>query len=360
MKPRSVRSGFFTQDSDIRKYLTMMAADIENIKAQLFAAKILDSAAPRVTHLGGGVSSDIYLLESGGRKVVLKQALEKLRVRDEWRVDVSRNLAEQHYIEQVSTFLPQSMPRVLHRDERQNYFVMEYLAGYRDWKSTLMAGEADAASAQRAGSILGTIHARTRGDAALLKRFNTMDNFHALRTDPYLLTTAARHPILRAQICEEAIRLEQTRLCLVHGDYSPKNIMLRGHHMIVIDCEVAWYGEPAFDTAFLCNHFLLKALYHHDRAASFIELVAAAWKGYVSCLHEPDPDLEQRTGRLLLMLMLARIDGKSPVEYITDEENRQRVRDFVYRTLPEEVFLLDEICDRWRRHLNIRPDPNRP
>jgi len=324
-------------------------SNIDQIKADLIRHRILTGSGIEVTPLAGGVSSDIYLIDDGHRRVVVKQALSRLKVEDIWQADVGRNVTEQQFIRRISEFLPRAMPRLVHCSNELNYFAMEFLQGYRNWKSILLAGEADPNLARQAGNILGAIHQHTQGDAALLEQFDTTRNFHELRTEPYLLATALRHPSLENQIVDEARRLATTRLCLVHGDYSPKNIMVGHGRMVLLDCEVAWYGEPAFDLAFLFNHFLLKALLHHDQCARFLSLTGAAWHQYQSCFGEQDPGLEERAGRLLLMLMLARVDGKSPVEYLTDERSRQTVRDFVYEMLPRKIFGLDEICRQWRQ-----------
>jgi aminoglycoside phosphotransferase (APT) family kinase protein len=331
-------------------YCSRGMSNIGQITDDLVCRQILTGNQIEVAPLPGGVSSDIYLIDDGVQRIVVKQALNRLKVRDLWRVDVARNLTEQQFIRCISEFLPQATPRLVHHNNELNYFAMEYLEGYRNWKSILLAGEAEPSLARQAGKLLGTIHQHTRGDVALLELFDTTRNFHALRTEPYLLTAASRHPALRNQIVDEANRLDTTRLCLIHGDYSPKNIMVGPGRMVLLDCEVAWYGEPAFDLAFLFNHFLLKALFH--RNPCFLSLTSTAWHEYQSCFGEPGPGLEVRTGRLLLMLMLARIDGKSPVEYLTDEQSKQAVRDFVYKMLPRQRFGLDEICSQWRQSID--------
>lgn len=331
-----------------------MRLDVQMIKQELIDSRILADGPATVTPLDGGVSSDICMIAQGESRVVVKQALARLKVDAPWQVDVSRNVTEQHFIRRVSAFLPAAVPQLLHCSERRNYFVMAYLDGYAPWKAQLMAGTANPLLARRAGALIATVHAKTWGDAESARRFDTTDGFHALRTDPYLLTAAGRHPALAPRIHAEAIRLEQTRLCLVHGDFSPKNIMIDRDQMKLIDCEVAWYGEPAFDLAFLCNHFLLKALHHRNAHERFLDLVAAAWSGYESGFGALAGDFEQRTARLLLMLMLARVDGKSPVEYLVDESDKDTVRSFVHELLPRGVFGLDEIRRSWGRHLSMR------
>ena len=333
------------------QWFAPMTVDIQKIKNDLVQSGLLSGQGTKLTALTGGVSSDIYLIEESNQKVVVKQALDRLKVKDLWQVDVARNLAEQKFIRHVSGFLPQNMPRLLYCDEEQNYLVMEYLEGYRDWKSYLLSGEANSELARTAGLIIGAIHRHTWGDQQLVDSFDNMDSFYALRIEPYLLTTASRHPELGACICAEAERLKQTRLCLIHGDYSPKNLMVNQRKMVVLDCEVACYGDPAFDLAFLFNHFLLKALFHSGNHKPFVGLVAHAWQSYRSCFNAFDHTVEGRAGRLLLMLMLARMDGKSPVEYIVDETKKRAVRRFVYKLLPQEIFTLNQICSQWEGHL---------
>ena len=328
-----------------------MTVDTQKIKNDLIQLDLLTGEGTKITALSGGVSSDIYLIEERDQKIVVKQALDTLKVKDLWQVDVERNLAEQKFIKHVSSFLPENMPRLLYCDEQHSFFVMEYLEGYRDWKSHLLAGEVDPELARTAGAIIAAIHRRTWGDQQIASLFNNSDSFYALRIEPYLLTTAYRHPELEICIRTEAERLQRTRLCLIHGDYSPKNIMIGQGKMVILDCEVACYGDPAFDLAFLFNHFLLKALFHSHNHKPFISLLAHTWQSYRSFFNVSDHTLERRAARLLLMLMLARIDGKSPVEYIDAELQKRSVRNFVYELLTQEIFSFSEICSRWEKHL---------
>ena len=328
-----------------------MAVDIEEILNELTAAGVISGEHTQYKRLQGGVSSDLYLIEESGHRVVVKQALERLKVKDLWRADVQRNRVEQAFIRQVSEILPQNMPRLVYTNEEQNYFVMEYLDGCQSWKSLLLSGQVNPQLAVGAGHIIGSLHKRSWRNEALANSFNTMENFYALRIEPYLLTTASKHPVLAESIYAEANRLEQSRQCLIHGDYSPKNIMVGKGKMVLLDCEVACFGEPTFDLAFLLNHFLLKALLHRSDPEPFIELALTAWGSYRSCFDSLSQKVEHDTGRLLLMLMLARVDGKSPVEYIEHDIQRNTIRRFVYELMTEKVFALDEISTRWRQRL---------
>ena len=330
----------------------------EAITHSLEQAGLISGPDIRITPLTGGVSSEILLLEDGSTRLVVKRALPKLKVKDDWFADVSRNRYEQEYMKYVASFLPDAVPRVLHSDPERGFFVMEYLGeGYANWKKLLLDGQADHRHARRAGQMLGTIHARSRGDVQVRRRFDTTENFYQLRIEPYLITTGQRHLRLRLLFEEEARRLAATRFCLVHGDYSPKNILIgAGQRMVILDCEVAWFGDPAFDLAFLFNHFLLKSLYHAtrpgDRPDRLVNNIHAAWEAYTSGWI-PDVGLEFRTVRLLLMLLLARIDGKSPVEYITDEQHKELVRAFVRAQLSDPPNSLPEVTVRWREQLRL-------
>ncbi|MEX2214284.1 MAG: aminoglycoside phosphotransferase family protein [Phycisphaeraceae bacterium] len=319
----------------------------------LLASRGLASLAATITPLAGGVSSDIYLVEDGDTRFVIKRALAKLRVKDEWLADVSRNRYEQEYIDYVAGFLPEAVPRILHRDIEHGFFTMEHLGKeFANWKALMLGGVYDYAHADLAATILGTIHKHSWNDAKVAARFDTTANFTQLRIDPYLYTTGARHLELKAMFDDEGQRLAATRICLVHGDYSPKNILISPARMVILDCEVAWFGDPAFDVAFLLNHLVLKSLLLGSHPEPVIEMVHHAWASYLKALAPPmRADLEPRVTKLLMMLMLARIDGKSPVEYLSDVQ-REFVRSFVTKLLPEQPTFLAQVLANWHRALD--------
>ncbi|MEP6670858.1 MAG: aminoglycoside phosphotransferase family protein [Chthoniobacter sp.] len=299
--------------------------------------------AARLTALTGGVSCEIYLVEDGAERFVVKRALAKLKVKEDWFADVSRNRNEWEFIRYVAGFLPDAVPALRKCSATGNYFAMEYLGGnFQNWKQLLLKGQAEYAG--RAGALLGEIHRRSTGDAEASRVFDTTPNFFQLRIEAYLLATGARHPKLRPLFEAEAERLGATRECLVHGDFSPKNVLVSPERMVLLDCEVAWYGDPAFDLAFMLNHFLLKALYHRPREVGVRRMVDEFWSAYQST--SPAPDLAPRVGRLLLMLLLARVDGKSPAEYL-DAVRQDFVRRFVEGMLFSGSASFDSVIDSW-------------
>lgn len=310
------------------------------------------SAGASFTPLTGGVSSEILRVDDGDRVFVAKRALAKLKVRDDWRADPTRCRYEHRYMTTVAGFLPEAVPRVLNADDEGGWFTMEWLGGeWANWKSEMLAGRADPEVARRAGRILGIIHRETRGREDLRNAFETTRNFHDLRLDAYLLTTGRRHPEFDGVFRAEAERIRTTRECLVHGDYSPKNMLVKGDRLVVLDCEVAWFGDPRFDLAFLLNHLHLKALHHAPSGGGFAALVPAAAGSYFAERGLPAHEVEcfgREVAHLLLLLLLARVDGKSPVEYLAGVPAKQDfVRRFVARHLAAGPVSLADLSGEW-------------
>jgi aminoglycoside phosphotransferase (APT) family kinase protein len=193
---------------------------------------------------------------------------------------------------------------------------------------------------------LARIHAATAGDAAVAAAFATDAGFHAIRLEPYLLATARRHPDLAPRLAGLAERTAATRAALVHGDVSPKNILVGARGPVFLDAECAWYGDPAFDLAFCLNHLLLKCLWVPASAPKFLEcfdvLVAAYLRGFSPA------GLEARAATLLPGLLLARVDGKSPVEYLNAEAQKARVRAAARTLLIDPVDTLGAVRATWQ------------
>jgi aminoglycoside phosphotransferase (APT) family kinase protein len=298
--------------------------------------------------LAGGVSSGIYRVDLQSGSYCLKQALPRLKVAKEWNVPVERVFAEIDWLRTAGAVVPGHVPRVLGQDDASKSFVMEFLGPeFRNWKSDLLAGQADASIARAVGDVLGRIHAATAGDPAVAARFATDANFHAIRLEPYLVETARVHPALADRLLATVARTAATRRVLVHGDVSPKNIMAGPHGPVLLDAECAWYGDPAFDLAFCLNHFLLKSVHLPARLDALMGCFSALKDAYFAWVAwEPRDALEARVATLLPGLTLARIDGKSPVEYL-GEPQRDLVRTLAAKLLQGDAISLDVIAAFW-------------
>jgi len=304
----------------------------------------------RFVPLTGGVSSDIFRADLASGPVCVKRALPKLKVAADWRAPVERNHWEVEWMRVAATIAPASVPEILGEDRPGGCFAMAFLPPdrYPVWKTLLRDGVVDRASAAAVGDTLGCIHAATADRRDIATRFPTDAIFDAIRLEPYLGATGRAHPDLAARLDALANTTRETKRVLVHGDFSPKNLLIGPRGPVIVDAECAWYGDPAFDLAFVLNHLLLKGAWRpqwRERYADAYSALAAAYFARVAW--EPRASCDARTAALLPGLMLARIDGKSPVEYLTEAGDREEVRAFARGLLMNPVGEVGEIARRW-------------
>jgi len=318
---------------------------------------LLPDEAPRLTPLSGGVSSDIVRVDLVRGPLCVKRALAKLKVDAEWRAPIERNRWEAEWLKVAGTIAPGCVPRVLAEDTVCGMFAMEYLepAHYPVWKLQLRDGVVDPAFAGEVGRRIGLIHAYSaeRNDVAL--RFATDHIFYAIRLDPYLSATARVHTDCARQLEALVEATRTTKLALVHGDVSPKNILCGARGPVFLDAECACFGDPAFDLAFCLNHMLLKCAWRPQWTEAYLACYDALTYAYLQTVTwEPAVRVESRAAHLLPGLFLARVDGKSPVEYLTADWQRDAVRSVARRHLLAPVECLREIRKSWREEIAER------
>ena len=292
--------------------------------------------------LPGGVSSDIWRVDLAAGPICVKRALPRLKVSAVWEAPILRNRYEYEWLRIAAKVNPARVPRLLALGE--GWFAMAFLR-HPVWKAVLREGVADPCFAIEVGRSLRAIHDATAGRQEIADQFPTDAIFHAIRIEPYLLATAIRHPELASILRALAERTAVTKVCLVHGDVSPKNILISPDGPVFLDAECAWYGDPAFDLAFCLNHLLLKCLWAPMARASFLQCFDAMVQGY-----DPAEDVERRTASLLPALLLARVDGKSPVEYL-DASGQEHVRRTAKPLIVHPPTSLIEIRKTWQKSL---------
>jgi aminoglycoside phosphotransferase (APT) family kinase protein len=304
--------------------------------------------------LTGGVSSDIWRIDTEKGFVCAKRALSKLRVNADWYAPVERNLFEARWLQVAHQACPACAPELLGQHPELGVLVMKYLdpGNHRIWKQELRAGHADPQTAHAMGQVLSKIHSYAAKNSHLATEFPTDNIFFEIRLAPYLLATAERHPQLAHALEALVLQTQNNAKTLVHGDVSPKNILLGPQGPVLLDAECATWSDPAFDLAFCLNHLLLKCLWTPASSFDFLHCFEVLTTSYLTSVDwELPSDLEARAARLLPGLLLARVDGKSPVEYVTQEHQRDHVRRVASNFLVKSTSHLQDIAQAWAKDL---------
>lgn len=332
------------------------STDRETVLEYLTARGILTGVGgAQITELTGGVSGDAILVEAGEQRVVVKRALNKLRVRSEWLAKPERALTEAAAIDVLHRITPDQTPELLDLDPERFTLVMSAAnPSWTSWKARLLHDRLDAtvelAVGRTLGAVLGTWHLASSGSQDIADRFDDREAFEQLRIGPFHRVVAQRHPHVAAAIGVCIDDLQSRRDCLVHGDYSPKNVLvgpaalpgLDGRDgLMVLDFEVACYGAAVFDVAYLHCHLILKAMHRPDQRHLFRQIGDAFLDAYTSTVKR---DAGPLLGWHTACLLLARVDGTSPSGYL-NSENEARVRRLALRMLEIDQPALDEVWD---------------
>ena len=297
--------------------ITARPLDAHSVVAYLAGRSIVPVGSElAVEELAGGVSSPVLAVRGEGIALVVKQALPRLRVAEEWNAPARRTDTEAAALRLAGRLLPGRVPVVVDSDGDEHVVVMQHApAGWRNWQSEILAGRVHSAAGTWAGETLARLHAATAGDAEVAAEFDDHEAFELLRLDPYHEAVMRRIPRLAVAIEPLVEELRSARICLVHGDYAPKNILLGRDGAWVIDAEVAHVGHPVFDLALFLAFPLLIALQRPELAGPCGELADSFTCAYARRAGNLMPrarSLAAHTGAMLL----ARTDGKSPATFL--------------------------------------------
>jgi 5-methylthioribose kinase len=318
-------------------------------------ARVPHQAEIEVRELSGGVSNIVLRVDiQGTTTFVIKQCRERLRVAMDWRAPLNRIWTERAALELLHTILPDgTVPAILFEDRANYLFAMTCAPDDAvTWKTRLMTGQIDPAIAARLGSILGTIHAQAPLSPALSARLANARLFDELRVDPYYRTAARVHSDLTPQIglLIDSMDRPAAERTLVLGDFSPKNILVHSGGLILLDFECAHSGDAAFDLGFFLSHLVLKTIRatQNDRhlAARYLALTPGFWTNYLNCRRLDEAARSELVARATLHVAacaLARVDGKSPVEYL-DVAGQAIARSFAREALLKGPATWDDLC----------------
>lgn len=318
----------------------------EELIKYLSEKNIISNAKGLEIHFfSGGVSGATALIKDGNVEFLVKQAYEKLKVKESWECDQKRIKIEYDALAVYKQIVPEAVPTPLSFDEENYIMIREAVSeDWKMWKSDLLDGILKIEVAEKAIDALSKIHNSTSSMTELRDKFGDGKIFYDLRADAYILHLTKKYPQLK-QIAEKVVAmLMESGICLIHGDYSPKNILVKGSDICILDLEVAYYGNPCFDLAFFANHLLLKAVLNKKISSDYLEMMKYMMDRYFSKLSFMEPKLlEKQTVHTLGLLFLARVDGKSPVEYLTSEQDKNLVRNTAMRIIEEEMDTVEQV-----------------
>jgi 5-methylthioribose kinase len=301
--------------------------DQATVVAYLKERKIFSpESSPSVEVLTGGVSNVVLSISGEGKDFVLKQALPELRVATKWPADQRRAMVEARAIEILHNLTPQNVPQLCDVDPERFTLIMKRAPRTMTiWKEDLLSGSIHPEVAAHLGQILGLWHRNSAAESAILDEFREDSLFEQLRIRPFYRTIAAKHESISQRISKLIAELLEDKSCLVHGDYSPKNILVEGKSkVIVLDFEVAHTGNPVFDLGFFLAHLLCKYEFFPEQkeklalshaANTFINVYEQSF-GHASAASLPWH---------VAAIALARVDGQSPVNYL-DSASQERLR----------------------------------
>ena len=332
----------------------------EELRAYLFGRGITKSGEKiTMTVLKGGVSNRTVLLERPeGEAWVLKQALAKLRVAVDWFSSPERIHYEALGMQALARYAPPgSITPLVFEDETEHVLAMQaVLQPHENWKTVLLQGDVKREHVAQFAVLLGQVHRNAflanerSGEVAAM--FADRQYFENLRLEPYYLYAAEGVPeaadFLHALVEDTRRRL----LTLVHGDYSPKNVLVYQNKLILLDHEVIHFGDPAFDLGFSMTHLLSKAHHLPDSRKVFAQAALDFWEHYQSTLGDVPfaGALEPYAVRHTLGCLLARVAGRSPLEYLSEGE-KQVQKEVVVELMNEQPQTVSQLVARFTEGL---------
>lgn len=316
------------------------------------------SERPAIRILTGGVSNRTVLVERPtGESWVLKQALAKLRVPVDWFSSPERVRKEALGLRWLAVLAPARVPNLVFEDPTVHLIAMQAVPPpHENWKTLLLQGRVDGDLVQQFAGLLSTIHVGAyarRDDLAPI--FADRSFFESLRLEPYYGFAAEQVPAAAPFLRRLTEETRQRIITLVHGDYSPKNILVHERRLILLDHEVIHWGDPAFDLGFSMTHFLSKAHHLPARRALFCGAAQRYWRHYAAAVKgQPWADrLEPYAVRHTLACLLARVDGRSALEYM-DAEERMRQRRVVLTLVANPPADMNDLVRQFVALLNPR------
>ena len=323
--------------------------------------KISANETPTFVRLDGGVSNRaMWVKREHHPDWVMKQALEKLRVQVDWYSAPERIHREATGLRCLNRIVPQHVPEFIFEDHQHHILAMTAIPQpHLNWKSELLAENPHSDHAVMFGELLAQIHNAVDDYPEIIEEFNDRSFFEELRLEPYYGYTAEQVPLAQEYLMSLIDDTRRRRQALVHGDYSPKNVLLHDDRLYILDYEVIHFGDPAFDIGFSMTHFLSKAHYRSDHRMDFLQMARLYWEAYSHNISEHfiTQDMETYAVRHTLGCLLARVAGRSPLEYL-DSEQRGRQQQVVIDLIRQNIQTIPDLINAFAERLTFYHDKN--
>jgi len=337
-----------------------LIVDIENADGLLRylreSERIGKQESPSFRTLRGGVSNKTVLIQRpDGTRWVLKQALPKLRVQADWFSDPARIRVEANALRYLPLVTPaNTIPKLLFEDPEQHLLAMEAVPEpHENWKERLLGGRLDRDLISQFGRLLANIHGRSYDlRQEFFPSFQDRVFFETLRLEPYYQFTGERVPDA-APFLQDVIEANRTHcVTLVHGDYSPKNILVHQGRLILLDHEVVHVGDPAFDLGFSLTHLLSKGHHLKEHLLAYQAAAIDYWKTYETETGSAVwfSGVESRAVNNTIACLLARTSGRSPLEYLSDDERRHQ-KEVALHLITHRPATVPELVENFGRRI---------
>jgi 5-methylthioribose kinase len=298
----------------------------ETVVAYLIEKEVISATdQAEVEVLTGGVSNVVLAITTSDKKLVLKQALAELKVAEKWEADQRRAIVEANAISLFHKLSPDQVPNLVFLDPTRFILILDRVpVGSTVWKTDLLDGVINPDVAGVLGKTLAQWHnfGETNKEARL--QFMEDSLFEQLRVDPFYRFVAAKNDLLKPAINKLISELEGDKTTIVHGDFSPKNIMVgMDEQVYILDFEVTHVGNPVFDLAFLLAHLLCK-LFRTSEPLDEKMLIASAQRFFTS--YQEIRSISESLSLHTALIALARVEGKSPVNYLDKSQQDRLVK----------------------------------
>ena len=310
--------------------------------------KINNKKILEIERLTGGVSCEVYKVKTINNIYCIKRALPKLLVKKDWYVKTNRIKYEYLWLKHCKKLLPKSIPKVYKFDEKSNFLILEYLneKKFLNLKIEFLKGKINHKLINKISKNLSIIHNNSMKKNIEKKFSPNFINFYDLRLDAYFNEVKRVHPNLSLFVNNINKQYKKNRITLVHGDMSPKNILFYKNEIKFLDAETSNFGDPVFDVVFFTNHLLIKSIYLPNKKSQFLKAYKNFIDTYISNLNCDDKKFFfRRCLNMIPLMLIARVDGKSPVEYVTSKKMKNKIRKLSFKLLNKTDISLNNLLN---------------